>query len=253
MRLRQFCLASLFAVGAAPCIAQTDEIQVYDAGIAAPGVFNLTLHDNYTPIGRSEPEFPGGIVPDHTLNGVAEWAYGVTDWFEGGLYLPLYSVASNLGPVLNGFKLRALFVSPDAADRMFFYGINFEFSYNARHWDANRYTSEIRPIVGWHLGALDLIFNPIFDNSYQGVSRLDFAPATRVAWNLSKSWAVAAEEYDDFGPVRQLFSGSAQSHQLFAVADWKGDTLAIEGGIGFGLTPAADDLVFKLILSKDLN
>jgi hypothetical protein len=254
--LHRFCLGSLLALAgpvSLPCSAQTDEIQVYDAEIAAPGVFNLTLHDNYTPIGRTEPDFPGGIVPNHTLNGVPEWAYGVTDWFEAGLYLPLYSVASNLGPVLNGFKLRTLFVSPDAADRKFFYGINFEFSYNARHWDLNRYTSEIRPIIGWHLGAFDLIFNPILDNSYQGVSRLDFAPATRIAWNLSKSWAVAAEEYDDFGPLRGFNSASAQSHHLFAVADWKGAALAVEGGVGFGLTPATDDLVLKLILSKDLN
>lgn len=101
-------------------LAQTDEIQVYDATIAAPGVFNLTLHDNYTPSGRVVPDFAGGIVPDHTLNGVPEWAYGVTDWFEAGLYFPLYSIASNLGPVLNGFKVRTLFVSPDAAERTFF-------------------------------------------------------------------------------------------------------------------------------------
>jgi hypothetical protein len=58
--------------------AQTDEIEVYDAVIAAPGVVNLTWHNNYTPNGRDAPEFPGGIVPDHSLNGVTEWAYGVT-------------------------------------------------------------------------------------------------------------------------------------------------------------------------------
>ena len=236
-----------------PCGAQTDEIQVYDAEVAPPGVFNLTLHDNYTPSGRTTPDFPGGIVPNHSLNGVPEWAYGVTDWFEAGLYLPLYSIASNLGPVLNGFKLRALFVSPDAEERTFFYGINFEFSYNARHWDPERHSSEIRPIVGWHIGQLDLVFNPILDNSYNGFSRLDFAPATRIAWNLSKTWAVAAEEYDDFGPLREFYSGSAQSHQLFAVADWRGEGVAVEGGVGFGLTAATDDVVFKLILSKDLR
>src|SRR5262249_13408158 len=157
------------------------------------------------------------------------------------------------GPVLDGLKLRALFVSPDAADRFFFYGVNFEFSYNARHWDMRRYTSEIRPILGWHLGQLDLVFNPILDNSYQGVSRLNFAPATRIAWNFSKTWAVAAEEYDDFGPLRGFYSANAQSHQLFAVADWSGETAAVEGGIGFGLTSASDDLVLKLIVSKDLN
>jgi hypothetical protein len=249
----QIWLIAVAAFACAPCVAQTDEIQVYDGDLAQPGVFNLTLHDNYTPSGRTTPDFPGGIVPNHSLNGVPEWAYGVTDWFEAGLYLPLYSIASNLGPVLNGFKLRALFASPDAGERTFFYGINFEFSYNARHWDPERHTSEIRPIIGWHMGQLDLVFNPILDNSYKGISRLDFAPATRVAWNLSKSWAVAAEEYDDFGQLRSFDSASAQSHQLFAVADWKGGTLAVEGGIGFGLTPATDDVVLKLILSKDLN
>jgi hypothetical protein len=54
--------------------AQTDEIQVYDAEINNPGQFSLQLHNNYTPIGRKEPDFPGGIVPNHTLNGVPEWA-----------------------------------------------------------------------------------------------------------------------------------------------------------------------------------
>jgi hypothetical protein len=253
VRASSLCLLVFWSPASQRALAQTDEIQVYNAEIAAPGVFNLTLHHNYTPDGRTVPAFPGGLVPNHTLNGVPEWAYGVTDWFEAGLYLPLYSISSNEGAVLNGFKLRALFVSPDAADRSFFYGINFEFSYNARHWDPDRTTSEIRPILGWHLGAIDLIFNPILDNSYKGVSRLDFAPATRLAYNFSKQWAVAAEEYDDFGTLRGFRPADAQSHQLFAVADWSGEVVSVEGGIGFGLTPATDHLVLKLILSKDLN
>ena len=247
------CLAALSVLSSAAALAQTDEIQVYNAQIAAPGVVNLTLHDNYTPSGRKTPAFAGGIIPDHTLNGVPEWAYGVTDWFEAGLYLPLYSVTQDKGAFLNGFKLRTLFVSPDAASRTFFYGINFEFSYNARHWDPHRFTSEIRPIVGWHLGPLDLILNPILDNSWQGISRLDFAPASRVAYNLSPDWAIGAEEYDDFGPLRSFLPGRQQSHQLFAVADYNGAPVSIETGVGFGLTPATDHLVLKLILSRDLN
>src|SRR5678815_6136567 len=31
--------------------AQSDEIQVYDGGLAPTGVFNLTWHNNYTPDG----------------------------------------------------------------------------------------------------------------------------------------------------------------------------------------------------------
>jgi len=232
--------------------AQTDEIQVYDAGIADPGVFNLMVHTNFTPDGLETPRFPGGLVPDGTLNGVPEWAYGVTDWFEQGLYLPLYSLSSNDGPVLNGFKVRELFVTPHAAEQTFFYGINFEFSYNAKHWDPDRYTSEIRPIIGWHLGKFDFIVNPIFDNSWKGLNNLDFAPSVRLAYNLSKTWAVAVEQYSDFGVVRHFLGPDQQSQQLFAVVDYKSEAINVEAGLGFGLTPASDGLVMKLMLSRDL-
>ena len=85
-----------FALFAAPAatFAQTDEIQVYDAAIADKGKFNLMIHSNFTPSGRTTPAFPGGIVPNHSFNGTAEWAYGVTDWFEQGLYLPVYTIYS---------------------------------------------------------------------------------------------------------------------------------------------------------------
>ena len=233
--------------------AQTDEIQVYNAEIAAPGVLNLTLHDNYTPEGLKAPAFPGAIVSDGALNGVPEFAYGVNPGFEAGLYLPLYSVPRSGGLQLDGFKLRALFVEPEAAKQSFFYGINFEFSFNAKHWDANTYTSEIRPIVGWRLGKVDIIVNPILDNSWKGISHLDFAPSTRIDYNLSLGWAVAAEEYDDFGEIRRFNRPGAQSHQLFAVVDYTGKPIDIEVGVGFGLTAGTDRLTLKLILSRDLN
>jgi hypothetical protein len=232
--------------------AQTDEIQVYDAQIAEPGVFNLMVHNNFTPEGLKTPRFPGGLVPNQTLNGVPEWAYGVTDWFEQGLYLPLYSVADGEGPVLNGFKVRELFVVPHAAEQPFFYGINFEFSYNAEHWDPNRSTSEIRPILGWHLGQFDFIINPILDNSWTGFTNLDFAPSARLAYNVSKPWAVAAEVYSDYGPLKHMLSTDQQSQQLFGVVDYKGDDINIEAGVGFGLTPASDRWVVKLMISRDL-
>ena len=233
--------------------AQTDEIQVYTGEIAPVGVFNLTWHNNYTPSGQKTPAFPGGLVPNHTYNGVTEWAYGVTDWFEQGLYLPLYSVASNRGGTLNGWKLRELFAVPHAEDRMFFYAVNFEFSFNSKHWDAKRNTSEIRPIIGVHLGQWDLIANPILDNSYEGFKNLDFAPSERIAYNFSKTWAVAVEHYADFGPIHHFLPSSEQSHQIFAVMDYSGDPFDVEAGIGWGLTSGSDNLVLKLMLARDLN
>jgi hypothetical protein len=43
--------------------AQTDEIQVYTGEINKPGHFSITLHDNYTPNGPTQPAFIGGVAP----------------------------------------------------------------------------------------------------------------------------------------------------------------------------------------------
>jgi len=254
LETRLWWLAIALAAGPGMAFAQTDEIQVYDGAIAEKGKFNLMLHNNFTPKGLKEPAFPGAIQSDKAYVGVSEWAYGVTNWFEAGLYLPLYSYSQNLGGSINGFKLRALFVKPNADERRFFYGVNFEFSVNAKQWDPRRITSEIRPIVGWHLHPVDIIVNPIMDTSYiGGLKSLDFAPSVRVAYNFSPKWAAAVEEYADYGPFRQISPASEQSHQIWAVVGHPTKFADIEAGIGFGLTSASDKVTLKLMLSRDLN
>jgi hypothetical protein len=253
--LRRWLLALIVALlfGATRAFAQADEIQVYDGGLAPRGIFNLTLHSNFTPRGMKEPAFPGAVIADKSFNGVPEFALGVTDWFEAGLYLPLYSRDKDSGFALDGFKLRTLFAVPNADDRRFFYGANFEFSYNARRWDSSRFTSEIRPIVGWHLKPVDIIVNPIVDTSYDGFGNATFVPAVRLACNLSPVWAVALETYSDYGPFHQFRARSDQAHQIYWVVDRAGKQWDIEAGIGAGLTKGSDGLTLKLILVRDLH
>jgi len=228
--------------------AQTDEIQVYDAEIVAPGKFGLTWHDNFTPSGRTEPAFPGGIVPHHALNGVPEFAYGVADWFEVGLYAPLYTVTGDGEFLIDGAKLRALFVVPHAEERSFFYGVNFELGYNSERWEEKRISGEIRFIVGARAGPVDFIFNPILDTSFEGLGELDFAPAARIAYNFPPTWALGVEDYADFGRVNQLGEGHGAEHTLFGVVDCKGERLGTEFGVGHGLTSGTDDWVVKLMI-----
>jgi hypothetical protein len=230
--------------------AQTDEIQVYDATINAPGQFSVDLHNNYTPIGRKQPDFEGGIVPNHTLNGVPEWAYGVTDWLELGAYLPLYSWTGGRF-LIDGAKLRAEFVVPRAQQRQFFYGVNFELSFNADQWEPTRESGEIRTILGVRSGPVDLIVNPILDTSFHGLGSLDFAPAARVAYNFSEPWATALEYYGDYGRLSHFEPSRRQQQTLFAVVDYKADPVSVEFGIGHGFTMASDALVLKMILSYD--
>jgi len=235
--------------------AQTDEIQVYDAEIEDQGKFNLMVHSNFTPIGRTTPDFPGGIIPNNSVNGTAEWAYGVADWFEQGLYLPVFTAYSDgRGGSINGFKIRELFVRPQAHDHTFFYGVNFEFSVNYKYWESRRITSEVRPIVGLHLHPVDIIFNPIVDTNYTGgFGNLEFVPATRIAYNVNDKWAVAFEEYADLGPLRHFYTPNDQFHEVWAVMDHSSKILNVETGVGVGVTAGADKLTLKLMLSRDLN
>lgn len=244
------CCALVLLLGSA-ARAQTDEIQVYTSEINAPGQYSLTLHNNYIAIGRKEPDFPGGVTPNGALNGVPEFAYGVTDWFEIGAYAPFLYTVTNRGQFeLDGAKLRFLFVAPHAKERTFFYGVNFEFSYNARHWAPQYGNIEIRPILGVHLGNWDLIINPIVDIPFETNTKLDFAPAVRVAYNLSDNWAIALEHYSDYGTAPDFQSGNQQAHTSFAVVDYSSGQYDVEFGVGHGFTAASDALVLKLIVSR---
>jgi hypothetical protein len=231
--------------------AQTDEIQVYTAEIASPGEVTLTLHDNYTPDGLKYPAFPGGVVPDRALNGVPEWAYGATDWLELGLYLPVYTLTHDRNAYIESTKLRTLFVEPHADDRAFFYGVNFEYSRNAVRWEPSRYSGEIRPIVGVRFGPVDVVVNPILDTDFNGLGKLDFAPETRLAYNFSKTWAVAAEDYADLGAIRHMLPGNEQSQSVFAVVDYNGKT-DVEFGIDRGMNDATSHVVIKLMFTWSL-
>ena len=181
-------LAGLMLGVSAPAFAVTDEIQVYTGDIEPEGIFGLTWHNNYTAQGLKAPDYPGGLVDNHTYSSVTEWAYGVTPWFEAGLYLPLFADSSNQGWSYNGFKLRALFVQPDNAEKDFYYGVNFEFSWNQKQWDTQVNTGEIRPIIGWRFGdGWSITFNPIVDNSYKGgLAGLEFVPATRLDYKVER-------------------------------------------------------------------
>ncbi len=188
--------------------AQTDEIQVYTGEVETRGKANLTIHANYTPSGRTVAEFAGGVVPQRSVNGAFEWAYGVSDWFEAGTYLPVYTLTRDRKLEIDGVKLRALFAVPHAETRSFFYGVNFELSFNAKRWDQSRNSGEIRPIVGTRAGRWDVIVNPILDTSFDGFPRLDFAPSLRVAYNESPTFALALEHYADFGALGHVDSGA---------------------------------------------
>jgi hypothetical protein len=74
-----------------------------------------------------------------------------------------------------------------------------------------------------------------------------------VAYNINDKWAVAAEEYSGFGPLRDFLPASQQFQEVWAVFDHNNKIVNIEAGVGVGYTAGADRVTFKLMLSRDLN
>ena len=223
-----------------------DEIQVYNAAIAAVGQWTIQQHLNYAFDGRKQPDFPGGLVPNHTLNGTPELAYGIFDWWELGFYAPF--AVSDHQFLSNGGKIRNLFVVPDADKRDFFYGVNFEISYNMPRFSQQIYALEIRPIVGWRNKEWEFIVNPIVDMSFGSGGETDFAPAARLARNLGHDFFIGAEYYSDLGQIGHFLPTQEQQHTLFAVTDFKVGDFDVQLGLGRGLTPGSDRFLAKTII-----
>jgi hypothetical protein len=245
-RLPRLLAGAAFAAIAAQPAKATDEIQVYNAGIAAPGQFTIQQHLNYIPLGLKDPPFPGGLVSNRAINGTPEFAYGVTDWWEVGLYLPFAIQDQQF--LSNGFKLRTLFVSPNADQRTFFYGINFEFSNTMPRFSQTKFAMEVRPIIGVRNADYEFIVNPIVDAGFGRLGELDFAPAVRLARKLGQDTYIGLEYYADFGPIGSFPRLADQQHTLFAVTDFKLGVFDVDFGVGYGLTPGSDRLVVKTII-----
>src|SRR6202165_656292 len=223
-----------------------DEIQVYNAGIASPGQFTIQQHLNYVALGQKDPPFPGGLVSHHSINGTPEFAYGVTEWWEVGLYLPF--AIQDRQFLSDSFKLRTLFVSPNAADRSFFYGVNFEFSHTTPRFSQTRFGMEIRPILGLRNSDYEFIVNPIVDVGFGRYGEAVLTPAARGARRVGPALFVGLEYYADFGEIGNFLKPADQQHTLFAVTDFKLGDFGVNFGVGYGFTPASDRWVVKTIV-----
>jgi hypothetical protein len=216
-------VATLFGWISGPALASDqvhDEIQVYNAEIAEVGQWTYQQHLNYAAIGQTQPEFPGGFTSNHSLQGTPEFAYGLTDWWEAGFYLPF--AVSGTGEFLSdGAKIRSLFVSPDAEKRNFFYGVNFELSYELPPFAASPWALEIRPIIGVRNKEWEFIVNPIVDVSFGPGGEADFAPAARLARNLGNDRFVGLEYYSFYGKIGNILPLQQQYQELYVVTDFK--------------------------------
>jgi hypothetical protein len=235
-------------------LAAGDEIQVYLDDLSAPGEIGLDLHLNYVLSGRAAPDWPGELPPRHLFLATPEFGFGVTRWFELGLYLPT-AVAPDGSLYGNGVKVRAKVVPRRAEAGGFFWGWNVELGRVARRASEQQWTVELRPIAGWRAGRWLLAANPIlgFAGGAPASSQAELEPAAKLGFQATRGLMIGLEHHAALGTVSALAARGGQQHGTFAVVDYEGHGLALNLGVGRGWTGVSDRWVVKAIVGFALH
>lgn len=251
-------LSFSFLLGCIPVLAHAvlqDEIQVYDDEINAKGEYSLELHVNNTPRGLQTPAYPGEVMNNSNTRITPEFAYGLGHDLELGLYVN--SVVNNSTWNYAGSKARLKWLPYQEEKGDFvFAGLNVEFSNTLPQYEASRYNSEARFIIGKHIDKWLLVFNPIIDiplsQPYVHQSPY-FNSATRISREVAPDLSLGAEFYSN---VNQLGTGPVSwpnTQQLgFLVVYYDAGLLPFQAGIGKGFTNSSDSLTLKAIVSIPL-
>jgi len=236
---------------AAPAPAQDNyEIQVYPSELVAPRITMVELHSNYTINGL--PESQGA------LHETVEITHGFTEWLEVGFYtLTSAGSVNGSGWEYVGNHLRPRVAIPERWHWPVGLSLSNEIGYQRGKFSADTWSWEIRPIVDQRLGRWYWSLNPVFDVSLQGANAgkgAEFAPNAQMAVDLSPKVNIALEYYASFGPVSGFPPLSQTYQQLFPAVNLDlGPAWEFNAGLGFGLTPATDPLLVKVILGRRLG
>lgn len=227
--------------------AAYDEIQVYGSDINTPGQFGLEMHQNYVIDGRRNRGYRGELPPNQILAITPEFSYGVTRYFELGLYLPFsINVDRNLS-YMDGAKLRTKFLNAD--DPGLFYGLNLEVGMEPRRYAEDRWNAEVRPIIGGTVGNWFIAFNPDMEISLSGRSQKpEFAPQIKVMRQLDNGISIGVEHYTGLGTPDRLARLSQQNHTTYLVTDLTFGNIDVNIGIGHGWTGISDAWTAKVIV-----
>jgi hypothetical protein len=64
---------------------------------------------------------------------------------------------------------------------------------------------------------------------------------------------ILASEPNGFGSAISWLSFNEQQHNIYAVVDFKVRRFDVNAGVGYGLTPGSDRLMYRMIIGTDLT
>ena len=242
-------LCALSLLPGLACAALSDEIQVYDDDINAPAEFGLELHANTTPSGRSVPDYPGEVVPNHGLRLTPEFSYGLARVWEVGLYAP-FNIDSQVHGSLAGWKLRLKWLPLHGDDCAggWFAGANGELSRLAQRYSESRNSFELRTIVGYRANDWLLAVNPVFGWNLSSGYRSgtpDLSLGVKATRKVSEKVSIGAEYYSELGTTSRILQCNMPRLHFDAAGNKVIRTINLKGKHPLGLALVANGTFIK--------
>ncbi len=231
------------------------EIQVYGSQTQAPKSTIFELHSNYTFIG--EKDFVKGVRPSyHALHETLEITTGVTNNFEIGFYL-FSNYTSPYGYQFVGTHIRPRIMAPASWHLPVGISLSAEVGYQRPEYSDQTWSVEVRPIIDKTWGKFYASFNPTLGIALQSVDGGHtpvFEPNIKASYQFFKKAFLGIEYYGSQGPINNFAKLSDQSHAIYLAYDLTGSPQwELNIGPGWGLTPATEGFVFKMLVGRRIN
>ncbi len=248
--------ALLGAIGAmasfAPSARAEDlfEVQVFHARVVPRGHVDVELHTNYAAVGPRRIA-RGEVSSNGTLYELLEPSYGIAPGWEIAAHVQ--QAFRPDGTLLwGGEKLRVMkLFNPEDEGGEWHFALNAEGGYQPERFDPARWGVEVRPILEWTPGVVDIDLNPIvavpLAGEDAGIPQLMPAISLRLA--LGAIVQPSIEYYAELGPLTHMTRADIQRHYVYETLDvvrWR--AWILHAGIGQGLTRSSTTFVATTIL-----
>ena len=249
-------LLSFFIVSFITVHAQDNyEIQVYGSQTQSPKTMMIELHSNYTFNGQMETV--KNVLPSfHSLHETLEITTGITPIFETGFYL-FTSYVPGHGYQVVGSHIRPRIMAPQQWGLPVGLSLSVEFGYQRASYSTDTWSLELRPIIDKQWKKLYISFNPTLGISLKSDynnSVPSFEPNLKVGYTFLENTNFGIEYYGDCGSIGHFDQLAQQNHALFFAYDLQNNPhWELNIGAGFGLTPATDGFIFKVIVGRRIS
>jgi hypothetical protein len=228
------------------------EIQVYGSQTQQKRSTIFELHSNYTFAG--EKTMVDGVRPTHhSLHETLEITHGIGDNFELGAYL-FTNYIPGYGYQVVGTHIRPRVMAPAKWQLPVGLSLSAEVGYQRPQYAGETWSVELRPIIDKQWTKLYASFNPTFGIALKSVYNNSipvFEPNIKASYAVAPTIGVGIEYYGELGAVNAFESLAAQNHAIFATLDLLNNkNWELNAGAGFGLTPATDGFIFKIIVGR---